>query len=448
MAGGNWLTQPRIRLTVLIFSHAVICCVSLFYVAGYKYPGSVTPEPFHILYDPARLHLAVIAVAAFTPISFLFAFSRFSFGYFVGFYFYTMILGYLWLNSFSDLNYDHLLGGFSAAASTVAFLVPALLISSPIRQIYTLSARALENVLQFILLLAVVTIVAGASYDFRLVSLENIYDFRDKLGSPTLVKYLVGITSNALLPFAFACFVMRRDYWRAGAVLFLLLLFYPITLSKLSFFTSAWLVFFAILSKLFQARTAVVVSLLGPILAGIVLNLLSERQAISYFYTINFRMIAIPSNAMDVYNDYFSKHDLTHFCQISVLKQIINCPYQEQLSIVMQKAYDLGNFNASLFATEGIASVGMLFAPISVFACGLVIALGNRLSAGLPPRFILMSSAILPQVLLNVPLTTVLLTHGAGLLFLLWYITPRTIFEQKIVEQTDRLSRPERSKRS
>ena len=27
------------------------------------------------------------------------------------------------------------------------------------------------------------------------------------------------------------------------------------------------------------------------------------------------------------------------------------------------------------------------------------------------------------------PLTTVLLTHGAGLLFLLWYVTPRTIFE-------------------
>ena len=59
-----------------------------------------------------------------------------------------------------------------------------------------------------------------------------------------------------------------------------------------------------------------------------------------------------------------------------------------------------------------------------------MIALGNRLSAGLPPGFILISGAILPQVLLNVPLTTVLLTHGAGPLFLLWYLTPRTIFEQ------------------
>jgi hypothetical protein len=46
-----------------------------------------------------------------------------------------------------------------------------------------------------------------------------------------------------------------------------------------------------------------------------------------------------------------------------------------------------------------------------------VIALGNRLSVGLPAEFILISSAILSQALLNVPLTTVLLTHGAGILF-------------------------------
>jgi hypothetical protein len=35
----------------------------------------------------------------------------------------------------------------------------------------------------------------------------------------------------------------------------------------------------------------------------------------------------------------------------------------------------------------------------------------------------------LPQILLNVPLSITLLTHGAGFLFLLWYITPRSMFE-------------------
>jgi hypothetical protein len=109
----------------------------------------------------------------------------------------------------------------------------------------------------------------------------------------------------------------------------------------------------------------------------------------------------------------------------------MSCPYHETLGLVIYKAFGIGgNFNASLFATEGIASVGALFAPVTAFACALVIAMGNRLSAGLPPRFIMLSGAILPNVLLNVPFTITLLTHGAALLFLLWYLTPRPLFEQ------------------
>lgn len=46
---------------------------------------------------------------------------------------------------------------------------------------------------------------------------------------PRLLDYWIGITSNALLPFASGCFVMRRSYWRAGITLVLLRLFYPIT---------------------------------------------------------------------------------------------------------------------------------------------------------------------------------------------------------------------------
>jgi hypothetical protein len=95
----------------------------------------------------------------------------------------------------------------------------------------------------------------------------------------------------------------------------------------------------------------------------------------------------------------------------------------------MQKTYELGNFNASLFATEGIASIGMFFAPFSALFGGFVVAFGNRASANLPTRFVLISSAIVPQILLNVPLSTALLTNGVALLFLLWYVMPRAFFE-------------------
>ena len=149
----------------------------------------------------------------------------------------------------------------------------------------------------------------------------------------------------------------------------------------------------------------------------------------NYFGAVNFRMIAIPSSALDFYNDYLFDARYHAVLPDFPFKPLADCPYSDPLSIVMERAYQLGNFNASLFATEGIASVGLILAPFSALACGLVIALGNRLSAGLPARFILLSGGILPQVFLNVPLTTTLLTNGAFILFLLWYVTPREIFE-------------------
>jgi len=416
MLVSHW-NQVRLKLALLLAIHSAMCCVSLIYRAPY--------HAFHIFYDVRGLHSAIAIVATFSVVALLFVFSEFSFGYFVGFYFYTMILGYLWLSPFSDLLYNHQLAELSAAASAVTFLMPTLLISSPLNRRFEITEYTFERLLTLILLLAVGTIVAGAAYNFRAISFSEIYEFRDDIRMPRLLLYLIGMTSNALLPFAFACFVTRRAWRRAGACLLLLLLFYPITLSKLAFFAPVWLIAITLLSKWSEARTAVILSLLLPLVVGVSIIVFVPRYAIPYFQLVNFRMIAIPSVAMDVYNDFFAHHDLTYFCQISLTKSILPCPYDKPLSVIMLEAYGIGNFNASLFATEGIASVGPWLAPVSALVCGLVLALGNRASSGLPPRLILISAGVLPQVFLNVPFTTVLVTHGAAVMFLLWYITPR-----------------------
>jgi hypothetical protein len=348
-----------------------------------------------------------------------------------------MILGYLWIVEFSRFRYDHTLATVSAFVSALAFLVPALFITSAVRQWFVLSARAFENMLSLILILAAAVIAAGAFYNFRLVGLDDIYNLRSGVGFPAWLSYAIGATSNALLPFAFACFVTRGNRWRAAAVLLLMLLFYPVMLTKLALFAPFCLLFLALLPRFFDVRTSVVLSLLLPISAGVTMYALVKIGAFpyepmrQYFGALNFRMIAFPSVALDVYSDFFSTHAHTYFCQISFLKPLMACPYNEYLSIVMERTYQLGNLNASLFATEGIASVGPVLTPLAALACGLVISLANGTSSGLPSRFILLSGGILPQVFLNVPLTTTLLTGGAAFLFLLWYVTPRTMFELK-----------------
>jgi hypothetical protein len=409
----------RIGLALLICIYIVVCCISL----RMAYPHY---REYHILYDGARLSYAIAAVAAFAVIAPLFVFARFSFGYFSGFYFYSMIVGYLWLNSFSKFQYDHTAAAVSAAVSAITFLLPALLITSPIRRAYVMSERGFERLLVLIVLFCATTAAAAAAYNFRFVSLEDMYEFRGRIQIPTLVNYAIGWTTSVLLPYAFASFVALRKPWRASAVLLISLSFYPITLSKITLFTPAWLVALAVLSKIADVRVATILSLLLPMLVGVLLILAVGEPMRNYFNIVNMRMIIIPSSAIDIYNEYFARHDPTHFCQISLLKPFVSCALEYPLGVEMQNNYALGNFNASLFATEGIASVGMMFAPLTVLVCGLIIALGNRLSSGLPPRFILISSALLPQILLNVPLSTVLLTHGLSILFLLWYVTPRT----------------------
>jgi hypothetical protein len=415
----------RAGLFVLIAFHIVICCVSLIRVAKFQ---------SYMLYNPEQLRYALVAVAAFSTVALLFVFARFSFGYFIGFSLFTMVLGFIWLSSFSKFNYDHRLAALSAATSALLFLLPALLITAPFKQTFALSPRALQHLLTFILVLALGTIVTASFYNFRLISIRQIYDFRNDLNFPTPIRYLIGIVSTALLPFTFACYLALNRRWLAALPLLLLLLFYPITLSKFALFSTAWMIAILLLSRVFESRTATILSVLLPMLLGLILTgaIFPNRYADEYFGIVNIRMLAIPSSAMDVYNDFFASNPITHFCQISFLKPWMDCPYQEPLSVVMEKAYRVGNFNASLFATEGVASVGLYFAPLATLVCGLVVAIGNRASAGLPSRFILISSALLPQTFLNVPLTTVMLTHGAGFLFLLWYVMPRTIFEREI----------------
>ena len=394
----------------------------------------------YIPYSGNRLGSAAMIVMVFSMIALLFVIARFSFGYFVGFYLYTMVLGFLWIVNFTKYNYDHAWAAWSAVASMLLFLLPALLIKAPFGRSFTLSIRKLEHLLRFLLALALLTIVAASTYNFRFVTLGHIYDFRSELHFPTAIRYLIGIVSNTLLPFTLTCYLALNQRWWAGAVLVLMLLFYPITLSKLALFAPAWIAALLVLSKFFEARTATVLSLLLPVLVGVILIVAVPIAfgSFAYFDKVNIRMIATPSSAIDIYNDFFSKNPHTYYCQLSFLKPLMRCPYQDQLSVVMEKTYGFGNLNASLFATEGIASVGLYLAPLSALLCGFVIACANRLSAGLPPRFILISGALLPQVLLNVPLSTVMITHGMGLLMLLWYVTPRTIFE--VNDRTDGLA--------
>lgn len=419
------LLAGRAGIISLLGLLATLCCLSLVEVAK-----RLDYIPFH--QERLLEAIAVVTVFSCVPIA-LFAAARFSFGFVVGLSLFVMMAGFLWINTFSRYPYDHHLARFSAMASFLVFLPLAIVSPTQLKPGFELSERAFGKLLLCIEVLALITLLAASRYNFRLVSLERIYDFRQDIDFPAPLRYAIGITLSALLPFAFASHLERRQPKRAALALLLMLSFFPITLSKLALFAPALLLWLLILVTLFEARIASILSLLLPLAVGLVLaNLALPGQAglsEAFFKVINIRMFAIQSSALDIYNSFFSTHPHTYFCQISFLKPAV-CPYDVPLSVVMQNTYTMGYMNSSLFATEGVASVGPWLAPIAALACGAVFAFSNYVSSGLPSRFILLSSGLMPQILTNTPLTTSLLTHGLVILIALWCVTPRLVGEK------------------
>jgi hypothetical protein len=414
----NIVTRKNAILFFLVLFCAAICCLSLVIVVD-------RIRAFDILYDSAHVLKAISGVTVVVVLTAaLFAMAELSFGYFVGFYLYVAVIGFVWLSYFSLFPYDHAIARISSVASIVAFLIPALFLRPNISRCCFVTAASFEWVVRTAFLFSAVTLAVAASYGVKFSYLENASALRDTIVQPRVVVYAVGMVTGALLPYVFACYWFRREWLLAAAALALMVCFYTVTLSKLVLLVPLLMLFFGLLKESLDPRVIAMLSLIVPALVGIAsLGVFGERE-LGLFGLMNLRLIAIPSSALDHYNDFFSSHAVTHFCQISFIKDIFGCVYEEPLSVLMQKEYHLGNYNASLLATEGLASMGVYLAPIATFSCGLAVAIGNFLSSRLPPNFVMVTGAGLALVILNVPLSTALITNGGAMLFLLWWLTP------------------------
>jgi len=367
-----------------------------------------------------------VGIALFIP---LFMRARFSFGYLIGFTFYCLIVSFLWLSYFTLGSYNRTEARWSAIGSLLLVLGPLLFQVISLRPRFTLSRQTMNRLLWALLALTVIVIAWNALYGFALVSTTEADRLRGTILRPTALSYIDGWLVAALLPFAFAWFATQRRYLPAALSIVLIGAFYPVLLNKTVAFAGVWLPFLFILFSLIEARRATVLSLLLPMLAGLVVVLLSYVGLPNKIYAlvfggVNYRMLAFPAMALDRYIDFFSSHDLTHFCQIGIVRSFTGCPYEFQLGAELSKHFDMGNLNGSLFATEGIASVGPIFAPLSALVCGLILSIGNSVSAHLPKRLVATSAGVAMQVLVNVPLSASLLSNGLLLLFALWYVTP------------------------
>src|SRR5664279_1205409 len=409
-------------LAFVLALNLLVNCVSLATV-GYLFPD------YHFGIGRSQLSNAVVATLFAAGLIPLFVLARFSFGYLVGLSLYGMVAGFIWISYFSDLSYDHAQARLSASVSLLMFLLPALFISVPMKKT-SVSPGTMDRLLAAMILCAIIVIVWNAYYGVAFVGTREAADLRGYFVRPAILRYVTGSMVGAVLPFVFAYAALQGRYYLAGFSIFLLALFYPILLTKTVLFAPVWLTFLFLMFRMFDSRVAAVLTLLFPLTVGLVTYAIASSYypAVAGYIleVVNLRMFAIPSSAMDHYSEFFAANPVTSFCQLSILRATMGCAYGE-LGTVFSDQYHLGNFNGSLFATEGIASVGPVWAPVSALVCGLLFSFANGLSERLPAPLVAVSSGLIVLAILNVPLSTAALSNGLLALFLLWFFTPDKI---------------------
>lgn len=366
----------------------------------------------------AQAILGTAVMAVFVP---AFVAGRFSFGYLVAFALLSAVFGFVWLSFFSGFDYPHAFARWAMVAALAAAMVPLMFGDFRVWR-PELSEAVLNRIVGVLLAASLAVLIADVCYG---ISLGDPYGTtRNAVTRPLLLNYLTGIIIGALLPYLFAHFATRHRWAAAACVLLFALCFYPVVNNKTILLLPIWLPFLFWLFGHVNPRLATVLAFLIPMTIGLVAFLvLAADKHYVLFSAINLRFVAIPSLALDHYADFFARRELTYFCQVSILRHLNGCAYGE-LGPSLAAVYRDGNFNASFLATEGIASVGLMFAPISAFVCGVILSVGSMASRHLSPRFIAVSSGIAVQAIMNVPLTTGLLSNGVAFLFLLWWLTP------------------------
>jgi hypothetical protein len=263
----------------------------------------------------------------------------------------------------------------------------------------------------------------------RFVSFEDVYDLRaesSEVGQGSAVVYLVMWLPYALLPFHIVRWLSLRRPIDLVLGLVASLIIYMATASKAALLTPGIMI---ALNHVVRAGPDVLRALLVRLAAAqaAIVVLIPDEGLLFWLKSILLvRILGTSGWTASTYYEYFTTREFTFYTHIGPLNAIVQAyPYGEkslgQLIGNEHSADELANFNAGFWASDGIAAMGIAGIPVVTVAVAAVLFTINRVSAGFSPRFVAVWLAGFWLAMLNLPLTTALLSGGGGLIMaLLW----------------------------
>lgn len=286
---------------------------------------------------------------------------------------------------------------------------------------------AMDTVVGGLTIASLTVLIAVHFGHMRLVSFSDVYDLRAESGelaqgviegyfiswlSYCFISYLFarGLSEHTVAPTLLGATASVLLYLSTGAKASLLLL--PMTLGM------AWLWAGGIH---FLRRLLVVLTLL---IAALVLFVPDEGVYLWVKSIVLARIIGTNGWTASKYLEYFSAHGYTYYTHIGPVQGLTHAYPYGSLSLgqvigVEYSGTEEANFNASFWASDGFAALGVPGVLVITPVVAAILLAVNHATAKFSTRFSVPWLTGLWVVMLNVPLTTAMLSGGGALLLLI-----------------------------
>lgn len=263
----------------------------------------------------------------------------------------------------------------------------------------------------------------------RLVSFSDVYDLRfetAEIETNPFVDYPVLWLSYCFIPFYLAQGFHHRKPLYVAWALFSCILIYSTTGAKSIILMPV--IMFGIytlmrLGKQLLLRLLVVLTFF----VILIIELIPDEGLLLWVKSIMLvRILGTGGWTMATYYEYFSTNGYTYYTHIGPVNALTDAyPYGERsLGQVIGLQYSgttEANFNANFWASDAFAAIGLPGIPIVTLVVCMVFYAINRFSSGYSPRFVALWLCGFWLAMLNLPITTALLSGGGGLIMaLLW----------------------------
>lgn len=340
-----------------------------------------------------------------------------------------LMLLFTWQSSYAELQVVQL----SLAGSMAIFVWISRFGGETLQRPWQ-SSRRLAPIVGFLSIAALLVLVLVYRDHMRLVSFAEIYDLRSETSeveTGAAIDYPVLWLSYCFLPFFFARGIMKRSMVDIGWGLLGCVLVYASNGAKAAILMP--FIIFGIYVLLGSGRQFLL-KLMLSLAVGVILVivLLPDEGVLVWVKSILFvRVLGTGGWTLATYYDYFSTHGYTFYTHIGPVNALTDAyPYGElslgQLIGLEYSGSLEANFNANFWASDAFAALGVAGVPIVTVAVAAVLYGINRTSRGYSPKFVTLWLSGFWLAMLNVPLTTALLSGGGALtMLLLWSVRKR-----------------------